>query len=245
MSFIMKHSPLTDIKRLFFPPVCAACGRRLTDRDDFLCNYCRWEIPLTGFWQKPENPVAAIFHGQLPVVNASAFYFFVSGSGFRDLIHDFKYRDNWLPARKMGEWYGAELAASPLYADVDLVIPVPLHLRKKIRRGYNQSEYIAEGISKATGIPLDVGSVRRSTYNISQTRRRKSERWQNVEGIFSVRRPDALRRKHLLLVDDVLTTGATMISFGETILKAVPDCRLSIAALAVSKSELDAVKKVY
>lgn len=241
----MKYSPLADIKRLFFPPVCAACGRRLTDEDDFLCNYCRWEIPLTRFWEKAENQVAGIFHGHLPLVSASAFYFFISGSGFRDLIHDFKYRDNWLLARKMGEWYGAELAASPLYTDIDLVIPVPLHIRKKIKRGYNQSEYIAEGISKATGIPLDVSSIRRSTHNISQTRRTKSERWQNVEGIFSVRRPDALRGKHLLLVDDVLTTGATMISLGETILRAVPDCRLSIATLAVSSSELNAVKKVY
>lgn len=241
----MNHSPLADIKRLFFPPICAACGRRLSDQDDFLCSYCRWEIPLTGFWGKAENPVAAIFHGHLPIVNASAFYFFVSGSGFRDLIHDFKYHNNWLLARKMGEWYGAELAASPLYADIDVVVPVPLHIRKKIRRGYNQSEYIAKGISMATGIPLDRGSIRRSTYNVSQTRRRKSERWENVEGIFSVRIPDALRGKHLLLVDDVLTTGATIISLGETILKAVPDCRLSIATLAVSKSELDSIKKIY
>lgn len=241
----MKYSPLTDIRRLFFPPVCAACGRGLTDQDDFLCNYCRWEIPLTNFWRKPDNPVTAIFHGHLPVVNASAFYFFVSNSNFRDLIHDFKYHNNWLLARKMGEWYGAELASSQLYADIDLIVPVPLHIRKKIKRGYNQSEYIAEGISKATGFPLDAKSVRRSTHNTSQTRRRKSERWQNVEGIFAVHKPDALRGKHLLLVDDVLTTGATIISLGETILKAVPDCRLSVATLAVSRSELDSIKKVY
>ena len=235
----MRTSPFRDIWRLFFPNVCAVCGCALPDGDDFMCKYCQWEMPLTRFWERKDNPVAGKFHGHLPVVNASSFYFFVYRSGFRDLIHDFKYRGGWSIARKMGEWYGSELAASGLYDEIDLIVPVPLHIRKRISRGYNQSEYIAEGISAATGIPVDRRSVRRTTHNRSQTQRRKSERWDNVEGIFAVRDPERLRGKHLLIVDDVLTTGATIISLGETILRAVPGCRISIATLAVSKSELE------
>lgn len=238
-------NPFADIWALFFPRVCASCGRRLGDGDELLCNYCRWAIPLTDFWTERENPVRAKFDGFFPLENASAFYFFVHQSDFRELIHDFKYRGNWRVAREMGRWYGAELAASGLYADIDLIIPVPLHLRKLIRRGYNQSEYIAEGISQAMGIAVDRGSVRRTIHNRSQAQRRKSERWENVEGIFAVKNPAALRERHLLIVDDVLTTGATISSLCETIARAVPDCRLSVAVLAVSKAELETIKKVY
>lgn len=237
--------PFADIWGLFFPKVCASCGRKLGDGGDFLCNYCRWAIPLTDFWRMADNPVRAKFDGHIPLETASAFYFFVHGSGFRDLIHDFKYRGGWRIAEKMGEWYGSELAASDLHADIDLIIPVPLHFRKRIMRGYNQSEYIADGISRAMGIPVDRRSVRRSIHNRSQTKRHKKERWDNVQGIFSVRSPSALQGKHLLIVDDVLTTGATLISLCHTILRDVPDCRISIAALAVSKSELETVRKRY
>ncbi len=238
-------NPFADIWSLFFPRVCASCGRRLGDGDELLCNYCRWAIPLTGFWTERENPVRAKFDGLFPLENASSFYFFVHQSNFRELIHDFKYRGNWRAAREMGRWYGAELAASELYADIDLIIPVPLHMRKRIRRGYNQSEYIADGMSLAMGVPVGRGSVRRTVHNRSQAQRRKSERWDNVEGIFAVRDPAALSGRHLLIVDDVLTTGATISSLCEAILRAVPDCRLSIATLAVSKAELETVKKVY
>lgn len=241
----MKKTLFADVWELFFPRVCAACGRRLGDGDDFLCNYCRWEIPLTDYWTARDNPVREKFGGQFPVEDASAFYFFVHDSNFRALIHDFKYRGGWRAARAMGEWYGAELAASHLYADIDLVVPVPLHIRKRVKRGYNQSEYIAEGISRATGIPVDRRSVRRTVHNRSQTQRRKNERWDNVEGIFSVGNPAALAGKHLLIVDDVLTTGATITSMCEAILHAAPDCRLSVAALAVSKAELEIVKHIY
>lgn len=239
-------NPFSDIARLFFPPVCAGCGQTLEgEGNGFMCNYCRWEIPLTRFWEKHQNPVMEKLAGHLPLENASAFYFFVHGSGFRDLIHDFKYAGRWSLAEKMGRWYGSELAQSAAYASADVIVPVPLHFRKRLRRGYNQSEYIARGISAAMGVPVDTHSVVRAVHNTSQTHRRKSERWQNVEGIFSVRHPQVLDDRHILLVDDVLTTGATLVSCGEAILRAVPSARLSVATLAVSKSELETIKRVY
>jgi len=129
----------------------------------------------------------------------------------------------------MGAWYGGELAAGGLYAGVDVVVPVPLHLRKRLHRGYNQAEYIARGIAESLGVPVDVHSVRRHRHNPSQALKEHRQRWENVRGIFSVRRPGRLCGKHILLVDDVLTTGATVTSCAEAILAAVPDVRISIA----------------
>lgn len=233
----LNMNPIKDIFSLFFPDVCAVCGDTLPDGGDFVCTACRWEIPLTGFWSEADNPVARKFYGQLPLENACSFFFFVHESDFRGLIHKFKYQGGWRLAEKIGRWFGAELAASPLYRDVDVIVPVPLHLRRRLHRGYNQSEYIARGISAATGIPVDASSVRRVKYNESQTRRDRAERWDNVRGIFGVNPRSDLAGKHILLVDDVLTTGATLISCGEAILRRFPDCRLSVATLAVSRNE--------
>lgn len=155
----LSMNPLRDIAALFFPPVCAACGKPLPDGGDLLCNYCRWEIPLTRFWERGDNAMAERLRAHVPVVEASAFYFFVHGSAFRDLIHDFKYRGRWRVAMQMGRWYGAELAASGRYGGIDAVIPVPLHWRKRIVRGYNQAEYIARGISASLGTTVDTHSV--------------------------------------------------------------------------------------
>jgi ComF family protein len=223
-------NPLRDIASLFFPPVCAACGSPLPDGGALLCNRCQWEIPLTRYWERDDNPLAERLRAHVPVVHAVAFYFFTHRSPFRDLIHNFKYRGRWRPALGMGKWFGAEIA--PLLADVDVIVPVPLHLRRWLKRGYNQSEYIARGIGAALGKPVDTRSVVRSRHTRSQASQRGGERWDNVEGIFGVRRPAALAGRHVLLVDDVITTGATILSLAEAILRAVPDCRVSIAALA-------------
>lgn len=225
----------SDLKSLFFPARCPVCGALLGDGMRTVCTRCRAEAPLTGYWRHFDNPLAESFAGLLPVIHASALLFYAEGSGWRRLIHDFKYRGRWHLAREMGCWFGAELAECDWYRTVDLVLPVPLHWRKRLRRGYNQSEYLAEGIAGALGCEVDRKSVVRTRNNPSQTRRSHEERWENVADIFRVRRPERLRGKHLLLVDDVLTTRATMVSFGEAILRAVPECRLSVAVLAVRR----------
>lgn len=223
-----------DLKALFFPPECPVCRERMGEQHLTVCTRCRMEAPLTGYTHQFDNPLCRTFWGELPIYHASALIFFSKESGWRHLIHQFKYHGRWHLALDMGRWYGAELRDGGLLQDVDLVVPIPLHPFKRIRRGYNQSEYLAEGIAQSLGVELDCRSVRRSRNNTSQTRRSSHERWENVEGIFSVRHPERLRGKHILLVDDVITTGATLISCGEEILKRVPDCRLSIAALAAS-----------
>jgi ComF family protein len=171
---------------------------------------------------------------------------FIHESNFRGLVHRFKYRGQWRHAFEMGRWFGRILAESDAYAGVDVIVPVPLHLRKTLKRGYNQSSYIAAGMSREMGVSVEERAVVRHINNRSQTERSKSERWENVEGIFAVRRPERLVDRHILLVDDVLTTGATIGSCAEAIFDAVrplesPDTplgsatRISIATLYASK----------
>lgn len=228
----------TELGALLFPPLCPVCGKTMGAGERTVCTRCRTTIPLTRFWEEFDNPMTRRLWGLVPVFHASALFFFVEGGGWRKLIHSFKYHGAWRLARDMGRWYGSYLADSGLYDDVEVVVPVPLHLRKRLKRGYNQSEYLAEGIAAELGVEVDRRSVIRHRNNPSQALSRKSDRWENVEGIFGVRRPERLSGRHILLVDDVFTTGATIASCADAILRSVPDCRISIAALAVSKHEL-------
>lgn len=193
---------------------------------------------LTGYWREADNPVLRKCWGLVPVERASGFLFFVHGSGWRRLIHSFKYRGAWRTAREMGVWYGRCLRESGLYDGIDVVVPLPLHPFKRCRRGYNQSEYLAEGIAAELGVPVDRHSVRRRRNTASQALKSRRERAANVEGAFAVCRPERLAGRHILLVDDVMTTGSTLFSCASEILRAVPGCRISLAALAVSRREL-------
>lgn len=178
------------------------------------------------------------FWGLLPVERAAAFLWYVEGSPWRRVIHNFKYGGRWRVAYDLGRWYGVCLREGGLFADVDVVVPVPLHWRRRLGRGYNQSEYLARGIAQELGVECDFGSVRRSRYNASQVSRSAAERWDNVEGIFGVRHPERLQGKHILLVDDVFTTGATIMSLGSEILSRSEGVRLSVAVLATSRHSL-------
>lgn len=235
----MLKRAVSDLASLVFPDVCPVCGSMMSDGERFVCTACRYRIPLTGFCREADNPMWRKFWGLVPVERAAALYWFIDGSDWRRLIHDFKYGGRWILAVRIGRWLGAELAAGGLYGDVDVVVPVPLHWRKRISRGYNQSEYIAEGVAHSLGVPCDFRSVRRRVNNPSQTQQRHGDRWGNVDGIFAVRHPQRLRGKHVLLVDDVFTTGATVISCAETIFAACGgDVRVSVATVAASRREL-------
>jgi ComF family protein len=232
-------SPFKDIAALLFPPLCPACGRVMGSGEGFLCTACQWEMPLTGYEREADNPVARRFWGLVPVRSATALVWFTPESGFRRVVHTFKYGGRWGLARDMGRWFGRVLSEVDAYSGVDVIVPVPLHFRKKLKRGYNQSEYIARGMSLSMERPVETRAVVRRTNNPSQTTTtHHHERWENVEGIFAVRRPELLKGKHILLVDDVMTTGATVGSCAEAICRAVPDCRVSIAVLYASKQGL-------
>lgn len=231
-------SLIYDLRSLFIPRSCAVCGGVLPPSKHLLCSMCEATAPLTNLWQEPANPMMERFWGLLPIEHASALFWYVEGSPWRDAVHRFKYGGRWLSAYDMGRWYGALMRESGLYATVDAIVPVPLHWWRRMWRGYNQSEYIARGIARELGVKVLSHAVVRHRYNQSQTHQSVFRRWANVEGIFRVRRADELRGRHILLVDDVFTTGATIFSLGETILRTVPDVRLSVAVLATTRRSL-------
>ncbi|MDE6139377.1 MAG: ComF family protein [Alistipes sp.] len=230
---------LLSIVSLVRPRRCAVCGGDLPRGVDFLCTMCRYKAPLTGYWREKDNPMTERFAGLVCVEHASALLFFSGGSGWRKVIHGFKYGGQWRAAYLLGRQYGRELRQSGLYDDIDIIVPVPLHYRKLLRRGYNQSTYIARGMAREMGVGVDTRSLRRTRNNPSQARKMHSERWDNVDDLFAVRcSAESLRGAHILLVDDVFTTGATVVSCIETLHRALPECRISVAALAVVRRGL-------
>ena len=231
---------LRDVASLFLPRTCLACGRVLLENEGCVCLACRYNMPLTNFAKRKDNPIKLLFENVLPVESAAAMFWFVGGTEWQRIIHNFKYHGRWFFAQKMGEWLGEELLDSGNFDDIDLIVPIPLHYRRRLRRGYNQSEQLALGVGRKMGVECDFRSVRRRHYNDSQTSKSRSERWDNVEEIFDVRRAERLRGKHILLLDDVLTTGATMASCASAIVKACEgNVRISIASLSVSRRIID------
>lgn len=229
---------LRSVAELFYPHLCPVCGGRIEGDHQKVCTRCMVDAPLTGFEQLADNPVSRRVWNLIPAQRACALLYYVHEGKWRNLAHRFKFAGRWRYAVDAGRMMGSMLAESPLWGDVDCVAAVPLHTLRKLSRGYNQSEYIAKGVAEALGVEHLTGCLSRHTYNRPQVDTDKDKRWDNVEGIFSVTHPERLSGRHILLIDDVFTTGATTISCGEAILRAVPDCRLSIATLFVSKQEL-------
>lgn len=224
---------LNDFLNLIFPVTCAACGNVLINNERIICLSCNYNLPRTNFHLEPDNPVAVIFWGRVRIENATAFYYFNKASRYRHLIHELKYRGRKDIGIEMGRIFGYEMMASPGFRLIDLVLPVPLHKKKLKKRGFNQSECIARGISEAMNKPLDASSVIRTVYSATQTRKSRYDRWLNVDGIFRVSDHTILSGKHILLVDDVVTTGATLEACAGEILK-VEGTKVSVAVLGMA-----------
>lgn len=225
------------LKNLFdaiFPERCAVCGGALEQGEETICTSCRWDMPLTDYWSAHENFVVERLAGRVPFEQASALMFFRRDSDYRRLIHRMKYGARRDVAVVLGEIYGRYLAQSELYRDVEIIVPVPLHFTKLIKRGYNQSEFFARGIARSMGVAVEAKAVRRVRRTQTQARLKGSaERVRNVQGAFVVIRADRLSGRVVLVVDDVLTTGATIEATALAIIEACPDVRLSLGAIAI------------
>ena len=222
-----------DLLSLLFPRLCYACGNQLLRNEFLICTECHVLIPRTNYHLEENNPVAQLFWGRCRIERAAAFSFYNRDSRIRKLIHNLKYKGIEEIGFELGKIYGELLSRSDFLSGIDIIIPVPLHPSKKRARGFNQSEIISDGISSATGIPVDRESLQRITVTETQTRRSRFERWINVEGIFSVKDPLCLAGKHILLIDDVITTGSTLESCTNELLKS-EGAKVSVAALAVA-----------
>ncbi len=171
------------------------------------------------------------------IEHVSSMIFFINGSEWREMIHRFKYSGEWYHGEELGRWFGEELRRSKIYDPIDCIVAVPLHPRRRMSRGYNQAEHFAHGLSKSLGIKQMRGVVKRYRHNPPQAHSTRDDRWTNAENLFKVTDPKALKGRNILLVDDVFTTGATILSCAEAILDKVPDCRIWITTLSVSNRE--------
>jgi ComF family protein len=188
-------------------------------------------IPRTNYHLEPDNPLAQVFWGRCLIEKAAAFSFYNKGSRIRNLIHNFKYKGIKEIGYELGRIYGLSLKSSGFTSDIDLIIPVPLHPTKKRIRGFNQSEIISSGLAEVTGLPFNMDSLIRTTGTATQTMRSRYDRWTNVEGIFQVKEPEEITGMHILLVDDVITTGSTIESCATELLK-VAGVKVSVVSLA-------------
>jgi possible amidophosphoribosyl-transferase len=192
-------------------------------------------LPRTGFHLRKDNPVECLFWGRIPVLErASSFLFYRKGSDFRRILHLLKYSGYKELGEVMGRYMAAELVSCGFFDHVDVIVPVPLHKEKQKLRGYNQSEWIARGIASVTGIPLNAKSVIREKNTETQTRKSTFERSENVEGIFNLCDVVCFQGKHVLIIDDVLTTGSTTVACASTLFE-VEGVRISVLTLAVAE----------
>ena len=224
-----------NIINLLFPRTCAGCGNILLEGEDTVCTTCRFLLPKTGYENNPDNPLAQIFYGQMPFHAVMAEFFFSKTGKVQHLIHGLKYhrcRENGI---FLGQEIGKSLLQAPDYQGIDFIIPIPLHPKKEKIRGYNQSHVIAEGISEIMNIPIAEKCLVRSVFTDTQTKKSREERYQNVKDIFEVKNKEKLAGKHVLLVDDVLTTGATLMSAGKALMQ-VKEIKISVATVACASN---------
>ena len=233
----MKDSFWSRLVDLIAPRACVVCGGRLGIHEFFLCGSCNLQLPRTNYADNPyENDMARLFWGQLPVERCAALFFYRGGSGPSQILYELKYKNH----PEIGEFFGRMIAEewndTGFFEGIDLIVPVPLAKERQRQRGYNQSLHIARGIGSVTRLPIVTNAVSREQFVESQTQKDRWQRNENVEGCFRLNDGSALKGRHVLLVDDVVTTGATICSCGREMLKA-GDVRFSILTIGFAKSK--------
>ena len=225
---------ISDLKELLFPRYCKVCRRRLMQGEQHLCLGCLLELPRTHYERDPNNLLMQHFMEWPEVVRATAYFYYYKEGQYSSLIHHLKYYDHPEVGAYLGRLAANELHASGFFNDIDLIVAVPLSKKKLRQRGYNQCDYIARGISEITGIALCNNCIERVIDTDTQTHKGHSDRWKNTEGIFQITNPEVLKDKHILIVDDVTTTGATLHACISALL-TIPSVRVSAFALAATK----------
>jgi len=218
----------------FYPRCCLGCQKVLLQDEDWICLHCLTHLPETNYHLFQDNPIRDMFAGRVGVELAAALLFYKKGNITQHILHHFKYKGDKKIGELLGSYYGQKLQQTELYQNIDLILPIPLHPKKERMRGYNQSAWFAKGLSHTMRIPYYTDVLIRSTFTDTQTRKNRFSRWTNVKEVFQVIQPDILQHKHILLCDDVLTTGATMEA---AIIKLyeIKGVKVSVVGLAVAQ----------
>ena len=225
----------TRLLDIISPRLCSICGKRLSVSEEALCVVCNLHLPRTGFQlNATDNIMARMFWGRIPVERVAALFYYEAGSEACRLVYDLKYHDRPDIGHIMGHMIACEFMAADFFNDIDVMVPIPLTRKRQRRRGYNQSQMLAEGIAEVTQLPIADKAVKRIHFTESQTTKSRMDRQYNVESVFTLNQPEAVSGKHVLLIDDVVTTGATMIACATELLKA-GNVKVSILSLGYSK----------
>jgi ComF family protein len=224
---------ITSLINLFFPEVCAGCDGFLLGGENVICTACRHALPMTNHYATPDNEAHEKFYGKLPVEFAAALCYFHKKGLVQEIIHKLKYKSQESIGTAMGHWFAEYLKTVTVFEEIDAIIPVPLHKRRLRERGYNQVTAFGKALSESLAIPFDENVLVRNVYSKSQTRKNRAGRSSNSQSVFDIK-TGAQAPKHFLLIDDVLTTGATLEACGRALLQ-IENAKLSIVCIAMTK----------
>jgi ComF family protein len=230
----LQHTYLADFVSLLFPELCAACRESLVANERLICTHCRYNLPFTNFHLQADNIVARQFWGKIPLESAYALYYFTKGGKIQNLLHQFKYKGVKQIGNLLGNMAGEQLLKNDVFNTVDMIVPVPLHKKRMLQRGYNQSLSFAEGLAEKLNADVEDNNLVRITATETQTHKSRFARFENMREVFAINNPEKLMNKHILLVDDVITTGSTLEACGAQLLK-IPGLKLSIATIAYAE----------
>ena len=223
-----------DIYYLFFPKICVCCKEQLLQNEVTLCLNCRFELPLTDFTYEVDNKVEKAFYGRLPINFGTSLFYYKTKGVSQQLIYQLKYKGKQDIGTFLGNWIGEELKSSNRFPKIDFIVPVPLHDNKLKKRGYNQLTTFGVSISKIIKVPYVDDVLIRKSITETQTLKQRFERWKNVQEIFYVNNLNFFDNKHILLIDDVITTGATLEACAMQILKST-NVKISIVTMAYTE----------
>ncbi len=226
------------IKHLFnllFPDNCPGCGHPFIKGEKMVCNLCTIKLPKTEFHRQHDNAVAKTFWGKIHLEAATSLFHFDKGEIVQKLLHQLKYKSNKEVGFLLGNWLADEIRDAEPFTTVNTVVPVPLHPHKMRVRGYNQSQLIAEGMVQKWNVELSADLLIRKKNTESQTRKSRYSRFENVDNVFALNNSSAYENKHVLIIDDVITTGSTIVACGDAF-SQIPGCKISVASIAYTHS---------
>ena len=227
------HFIFRALGQVVFPHHCLGCGMDLKNRKTLVCFSCINELPLTHFTNIDNNPTEKIFSGRIELVAATSIFYFTKGLLIQDLIHELKYKNNAAAGIYLGKMLGNEIKNSPRFANIDAIVSMPMHKKKESKRGYNQAELIANGVSEELHLPVVKNMLQKIKQTDTQTKKHRWERWKNTEEVFWLQNPQAFENKHVLLIDDVVTTGASIEACAIEMFKT-KGIKLSVATIAIA-----------
>ncbi|MDB4902724.1 MAG: amidophosphoribosyltransferase [Mucilaginibacter sp.] len=230
----LQHGYLADFVSLLFPELCAACKESLMANEQLICTDCLYNLPFTNFHLQADNIVARQFWGKIELESAYALYYFTKGGKIQNLMHQFKYKGMHEIGNLLGNIAGEQLTKNEIFNAVDYIIPVPLHKKRLKQRGFNQSACFATGLAQKLNAAVEDDNLARAIATETQTHKSRFARFENMQEVFTVKNPDKLINKHILLVDDIITTGSTLEACGLQLLK-IPGLKLSIATIAYAE----------